>query len=911
MFFTALLHAQTGSLAGRVTDESGAVVSGALINANSAKTTSRPDGTYSFTSLPSGKYTVAAVAPDLALTKPIAVAIGTTPVVLDLRLIVVGKAQQVTVAADGTPTVSLESSNNAGAIVITGKDLDALADDPEDLAADLQALAGPAAGPNGGSIFIDGFSGGQLPPKESIREIRINQNPFSPEFDRLGYGRIEIFTKPGADKFKGSLGYNFQHSAINSRNPYASGKAPLLLNEFENSIGGPLGKKTSFTLDVQRHMVDNGYIANGYTLDSAFNIVPFNATQVSEQRRILATPRVDYQLNQANTLTLRYSFTDTQLPNAGIGGFDFVSRGYKSSIFANTIQASDTLIHGNIVYETRLQFFRFSRTQTPNSNSPLIQVLGAFSDGGATTGLSSDLQNSYELQNNASVLHGTHMFRFGVRLRESNDDNFSRANFNGTYTFRSIDAYRQTLLKVSGAGPAQFSITAGAPELKVNQFDAAIFGGDDWRARPNLTVSYGMRYEAQTNLGDHLNIAPRLGLAWAPGGASQKHKTVLRAGFGMFYDRFAQANTLSAQRFNGLVQQQYVLTAPTFFPAIPTIDTLLNAKSPQVKRVIDANLSAPYTVQGAWTLERQLTGSTTVSATYALSHVVHEMRSLDINAPLNGVYPYGSASPIFLTTSTGIYNQQQLIVNVSAKPLPQVSLFGYYAINQAKSNTDGLGTFPANPYNWSGEYGPSALDIRHRMLIGGSIAARWGIRLSPLMTIGSGTPFDITTGQDQFGTTVFNSRPGIAQPGRVGAIQTAYGLLDPNPLPGETILGRNAGRGPGQVTVNLRINKAFGFGPEKGGPKQSGPARVDAGAISNPGGLRNILGSVSSSRKYSLVLGMSVRNVINHNNPGAIIGNIGSPLFGQANSIAGGVNGEGFSENANNRRAELQVKLNW
>ena len=94
-------------------------------------------------------------------------------------------------------------------VVLRGDDLDALSDDPDDLLSDLQALAGPSAGPNGGSIFIDGFSGGELPPKESIREIRINQNPFSPEYDKLGYGRIEIFTKPGTDKYHGTVNYNF------------------------------------------------------------------------------------------------------------------------------------------------------------------------------------------------------------------------------------------------------------------------------------------------------------------------------------------------------------------------------------------------------------------------------------------------------------------------------------------------------------------------------------------------------------------------------------------------------------------------------------------------------------------------------------------------------------------------------
>jgi hypothetical protein len=136
-----------------------------------------------------------------------------------LKLKVAAVQQQTTVQENANTSVSTESANNASALVLRGKDLESLADDPEDLGADLQALAGPSAGPGGSSIFIDGFSGGQLPSKDSIREIRINQNPFSPEYDKLGYGRIEILTKPAADKFHGTGYYNFGDDVWNSRNP--------------------------------------------------------------------------------------------------------------------------------------------------------------------------------------------------------------------------------------------------------------------------------------------------------------------------------------------------------------------------------------------------------------------------------------------------------------------------------------------------------------------------------------------------------------------------------------------------------------------------------------------------------------------------------------------------------------------
>src|SRR5207248_10790708 len=151
--------------------------------------------------------------------------------------------QTITVQENNRAAVSTDANANASAQVLRGEDLDALGDSPEDLQEALLALAGPSAGPSGGQIFIDGFSGGQLPSKNSIREIRINQNPFAPEYDKLGFGRIEIFTKPGTDKFKGSVYFNFANQFWNTRNPYALQKAPFLLKEYDGSVSGAVNKR--------------------------------------------------------------------------------------------------------------------------------------------------------------------------------------------------------------------------------------------------------------------------------------------------------------------------------------------------------------------------------------------------------------------------------------------------------------------------------------------------------------------------------------------------------------------------------------------------------------------------------------------------------------------------------------------
>jgi len=928
----------TGALNGRVLDDAGSLVPGARVVISGASgfsrnTTSAGDGAFTFPDLPPGAYLLAATAPGLATAQPVPVQFdGGGPLSLvravELRVKIVAATAQITVQAT-VNTVTTAAENNASSTTLAGDDLQALSDDPDDLAADLQALAGPSAGPGGGTIFVDGFSDAQIPPKESIREIRINQNPFSPEYDKLGLGRVEIFTKPGTDKYHATLTYNYGAGRWNSRNPYAAQKAPFLLNETENSSSGPLGKRSSFTLDFERQWVDNGSVVNAVTLNDSLNPTPFTAVHLTQQRNLRIAPHIDYQINNNNYLSVRYLLGIARIEGAGIDDFELISRGYHYDNRLNNLQVVFTSLHGSSVNETRFQYLKFGLEDVPTLVAPEISVLGAFNGGGATVGQERDAKRNYEASNYTSILRGPHSWRFGVRVRHQGETNYSQSNFNGTYTFTSIDQYRNTLLGVPGAGPAQFTINAGNPSISVNRFDIGLFAGDDWRIRRNLTLSVGLRYEAQTVVHDLRDWAPRIGIAWAPGAAgSLQPKTVLRGGFGMFYDRLSVANILQAARYNGVVEQQYVVTNPSFYPAIPPSSALGNGNQ-QAIRELDSNLRAPYVMQSALTLERQLPKSTTLAVTYTNSHSLHVLRSIDINAPVQGTYnpasvsgstaggsyPYPGQGPIFLTSSSGLYNQNQMIVNVNSKVSPAVSLFGYYVLNKALSNTDGINTFPGNPYNFSEDYGRASTDIRHRVLLGGTISTRGNFRLNPFISVQSGAPFDITTGTDLYGTTLFTARPGVVTGGtsaRPGLIQTPYGLLDPNPAAGEPLLPRNAGKGPMQIQANLRITRTWGFGGERGAKSAAAPA--DGGSLagpvlSAPQNTRGLFANPTTPSRYNFTLGLSVRNITNHTNPGPIIGNITSPLFGFSNQMAGGLNGQGFSENATNRRLELQLRL--
>jgi len=939
LLFASAAQGQTASLRGTVVDQTGARVPSTTVTVTDAggtphTVTSDGNGTYVFPQLAPGTYTLQASAAGMGVQQPLSLTLKTGVQTENLTLQVQAEKQQVDVQGQVGPSISTENVNNATAIVLRGNDLQSLGDSQEDLSQDLQALAGPSAGPSGGELFVDGFSGGTLPSKESIDEIKINQNPFSPEYDKLGYGRIEISTKSGGQQMHGLTFFNIGDSVWNSRDPYAQQKAPFLLREYGGNTGGPFNHRLAYFLNVEGAAIDNGAIINGYTLDQAdLAISPFNSVFNVPQRRIIVSPRLDYQLDDNNRFSFLYRAEQANICDSGVGGLNLTSVSNYVHALSHTFQASETATVGaHLVNEARFQFFRIGSSTVPNTTASQVQVLGAFNGGGSQLGPLYDTQDNFEFQDYVTLIHRQHTFHFGARVRETNESNVSRANFDGTFTFaggfgpelnasnqpvldgagnpiiiplQSIERYRRTLLfqqmedspaqiRTLGGGATQFLANAGQPTLSASQSDIGVFFGDEWQVTPNLTISPGLRYEWQTNLSDWRDLAPRLGVAWRPG----KSKFVVRAGFGMFYDRFALANVITVLRFNGLTQQQYAVNNPDSFPNAPPLTV------PSSIQELSPSLRAPYLMQSVLSLERQLAQNTTVAITYSNTHGLHQLRTEDRNAPLagtfnpstpgSGVFPLGFAAPVFQMASDGLYNQNQLIANVNSRLNSAFSFFGRYTFSRALSNTDGLGTVPANPYNYSGEYGPAMTDIQNSVVVGGSYE-RWNVRIAPMLTMRSGPPFDITTGSDVYGDTLFNARPGIPSDlSKPGLIQTQYGLLDPNPSPNEQTLSRNYGRGPGYLYLSLNVTKLFKFG---GRPLP---------AASSGGGS----GSAENSR-YTFSITGSWRNVLNHDNPGPIIGDITSPLFGQPNQSyqATSFGGTGFLENANNRRLEIQAKF--
>ena len=925
---------RTGTVRGTVTDVHAALVVGAQVtltdsNGRSRTALSGPNAAFLFNDITPGTYTLRVEKAGFAPYENtgITVAAGRA-VTLEVTIGVTIEETQVVV--QDAPTVSTDPEASASAIVLKQADIEALPDNEADLEAALRALAGPAAGPNGGEIFIDGFSGGRLPPRDSIREIRINQNPFSSEFDRLGFGRIEILTKPGTDEFSGEAEFEFEDEIFNSRNPFATNRAPFQVRTIEGNFSGPVvQKRASFFVDAGYEHTDNNSLIKAVVLDPSLVPVPVSFAVVVPETEIEFSPRFDVQLSKNHTLVARYFFESNTSSNAGLGGFDLPSRAYSTEETEHTIRLTETaVLSPAVINETRFQYVRRDRSQTEVDSSPTIRVLDSFTGGGANVGNAFSDERRFELNNTTSVVRGNHIIRFGGRLRHVNLSDASPNNFAGTFTFTTMGQYRDTILNVPGAYPSQFTIAGGDPEAAVGQTDIGLFVLDDWRVRPELTLSFGLRYERQTNISSNLDLAPRFAFAYAPGaGGSGPPKMVLRGGFGIFYERFGETYTLQANRYNGVDQQQFIVTDPTILDPIvftqsgvsgvPPIDSLTS--EPQTTRRVSNELRSPYTFQAAVGIERQLPFKSTLSVSFIHAQTRRVLRSRNINAPINDVRPVPSAGNIYRYESTGRFDQNQLVLNFRTNIADGVSVFANYAFGKAKSDSDGAGSFPANSFDLAAEYGNASIDVRHRFAIGGNFEIPFGISVSPFITYRSGAPFNITTGTDSNEDSVFTERPTFAQLAAgcttrlISASYCDVAGADPN-----ANIPRNYGRGSDFFVTNLRLSKEFGFGGRRNG--DSGRAGSGGGGGSGrSGGINNPFGGGGQGRSddddespYNIEFSVAIRNLFNRTNPGTPVGNLRSPFFGRAVSSAGGFGfGGGGNSSAGNRRIEFEIEFSF
>jgi hypothetical protein len=301
---------------------------------------------------------------------------------------------------------------------------------------------------------------------------------------------------------------------------------------------------------------------------------------------------------------------------------------------------------------------------------------------------------------------------------------------------------------------------------------------------------------------------------------------------------------------------------------------------------------------------------------------VHEFYTNFINANEAGAPP--PSEILYQYQSEGVFRQNQIIVNSSVRMGTKLSLFGYYVLNYANSDTSGPTYVPSNPLDPALDYGRAAFDYRNRVFMGGTVGLPKGFRLSPFLIAGSGPPFNITTGDDLFGDAQFNARPAPAScsaAGTANVVQTKFGCFNVAPAPGEALIPVNDATGPARFVLNLRLSKTFGFGKAKEATAAAGPGGPGGGGGTfgrGPGGGGGRGGGYgggrgggfdagATNRRYSLTFAIAARNIFNNVNLAEPVGDLSSPLFGQANGLAGGP----YSSNTANRRIDLQVTFGF
>jgi hypothetical protein len=977
---TAPIHAQTtgATVRGNVVDPDNALIPGAVVTltpttGKALTATSKSDGTYTFTGVPAGTYSLTATANGFATFVKLSVRINAGQALTqDVKMTLQEQTQVVQVTAS-TAQVSVDADSNASSTVIKGKDLDALSDDPDELSSELTALAGPAAGPNGGQIYVDGFTGGQLPPKSSIREIRINQNPFSAQYDRIGFGRVEVFTKPGTDKFHGSASLQGNDSSFNSTNPFEGAVIPYHTIFFLGQLTGPLSKNASFTIGGSHRTIQSNSLINptGFYANSAtattpcpagtltyqglpcYNVgsYPGNARSVFvPQTRWDISPRVDYALTEKNTLTVRYQYETNNTVNDGLGNIlSLPSQAYNDGSSESTIQISDSqIVSDKVVNETRFEYQHTTGYQNPQSLLPQVTVQGNFTSGGDNGGTNSNTGSHIEVQNYTSIALSKNFIRFGGRVRYNSENLTSNANANGTFTYNylldpCVTQTNSPASKTCTPGitvpcdpsnaaanggtyyssyqcglPSQFQIAKiNTPTVSASTTDVGLYAEDDWKPKPNLSISYGIRYEAQNVIHSGHDFAPRTSISYGIPRKGGNPLTVVRGGFGIFYDRFGLGNILTTDQENGTAQVISTYKNPgtgcnpdgttTTIPAGCVATTA--APSLNTIYTLAPNLRSSYNLQGGIGVDQQVTRTATISVNYLLTRGDHQFLSSSFPTASGYNYQFGSR---------GVYNQKQLTANANVRGR-YVTMGGFYALSFANADTNGAGSFTSNAYNPGVDYGRAGFNHKNFSVIYGSVTLPYKFTASPFLIAQSGLPYNVTTGTDVNGDSVYNDRPAFAS-GSSGSCTSTATFTTPTPGSSYAPIPINYCTAPGNFTLNMRVSRTFGFGPKtdtgggnrgggQGGPGgRGGCGGGPGGGRGGPGGGRGGFGGGGNSgRRYNLTFGAQGSNIFNKVPLGTPVGTLTSPKFGQAINIAGGPFGQGAAV----RRITLQATFNF
>jgi hypothetical protein len=880
-FTTALVSAQscphTGTLTGVVLDPTGAIIRGASIQVFSTEgsirtTLSDSAGRWALACLSSGSYRVQVDSPGFQQVQIPALQVtsdGTSS--RTVKLLIQSVTEDVEVAsADRSP-------QSGGANILTGKQLDGLAEDPDDLQRQLQALAAASGGmPGSALITVDGFqSPSALPPKSSIQEIRISPDMYSAEYEYPPYagGRIEVFTKPGQDKVHGALFGVLGSHVWNANDPFSTTGTPASKQREGFELSGPLlnHKRADFALDLDHRSIDENVVVNATVLSSANIPVLFNQTVATPQRLWLANARTGWQLGSKDTLTVSFAANDNSTGNKGVGGLVLEEAGASARVSEYDLRAvNTTFIAKNLLHSSRVGLSWKTTEQTPNSTAQQVSVAGSFTGGGSTSGQLHDAERDLEFDDEVYLSLKKHTIKSGVQLFGAFIQDYDPDTFNGSFLFgggsapaldgsgatltiTGLEQYRRALAGLAGGRPTTYSQTSGTASIPLQQWTVAFYAQDDWKVNSRLSFSGGLRYFTQTAPTVVDGFAPRLGFSYALG---KKQSWVIHARTGLFYAPIGSALSLETVRLDGQRQRSLTVYSPDFTNPLGS-----PGSTPPIERQrrFAAGVGITPSSQSQFSVEHTFFKSWSVNANVYYTASWGVLRSFNANAPILSTTsgaPAAAPRPLapnlnlFEYGETGRFAGPYAFVGVNHFT-QRFSLISGYLYNGFRTNAENPNVFPQSSYLQTRDWARPTGSPTHSLFAVIIYSLPFKIGSTTNLSVASGAPYDVTTGFDNNGDGVFNDRPSLVSSTGPGVYSTRFGLLSTNLASGN--LQRNIGTMPSTVHLDLSLNRSFTLKEKHGSVTHQQTLRFDARSS----------------------------NLLNHANYTAVDGIVGTPQFTQ------------------------------
>ena len=850
-----------GSISGRVTDATGAVVEDALVTARQTETnltgTIRTDheGRFRFPYLRLGPYEITVHQQGFAdATRSIILTVGSA-FEIPFSLTVASAQSSVTVNADAavlenarTQIAGTVPQAEVNSLPLNGRNFLDVAllipgVSPTNTAAN-QLFAETSAVPGQGisvgsqrnfsnSFIVDGLSNnddaagltGAFYGLGVVNEFQVVTSGGQAEFGRALGGYINVVTKSGTNTLHGDLYGYFRNQRLNAANALSNTALPITQAQYGASLGGPVIHDRTFYFAnfEQRELNQSGLItiapANVAAINARLLAVGYAGPQISTG--IYPNPvhssnffaKADHQFSTQDQFSIRYSLYDVNSTNSrGAGGLSAASASANLADTDQTVAVSNiATISSRMVNETRGQFTN-SNLKAPPSDllGPAVSISGVASFGTLSGSPTARLNRMGEVVDNLSYQAGAHAIRVGVDFLYNDDTITYPRSFRGSYSFSSLANFLAGVYNSSG-----FTQTFANSTVAQTNPNVGFYAQDEWKVSPRLTLNLGLRYDLQflrSISTDTNNISPRGGFAWTP---FASRKTVLRGGYGLFYDRVplrALANALLSAgntiNVNDLSQVSISLS-PTQAgaPVFPNILSSLTLPPGVLFNfsTMDPHMQNAYSEQGSFEMEQQLSAHSTLSVGYQHVRGLHLLVSVNQNVPAcvasgsnNGCRPNPNFGNDSQYSSLGDSHYDGLHVSFVERPAQWGSFRISYTYSKALDN---VGEFffsaPLNNFNIWQDYGRSDDDQRNRLVFDGAIHSptsrgntAWerlshGFQLTTMLQYYSPLPFNITTGANTVQGTA--GRP------------TVNGVF----------INRNAGSGFDFFSLNARLSRGF------------------------------------------------------------------------------------------------------